>query len=78
MEESQSNTPAPRGTETTDRIGEEHISEMEGQVSCNGGRREISNPEIRGASKEDRDGAGESKDEVVSGRNSLKGVKPGS
>ena len=40
-----------------------------------GGRREISNPEITGASEEDRDKAGESKDGADPGRNSSKGVK---
>ena len=53
-----------------ERVGEEHISEMDRQVSCNGGRREISNPEITGASEEDGDGAGESKDGADPDRNS--------
>ena len=76
VKESQSNTPAPRGTETTEKVGEEHISETEGQVSCKGGRREISNTEITGVSEEDGDGAGESKDGADPGRNSSIGVKP--
>ena len=46
VEESQSNDPASRGTETTERVGEVHIVEMEGKVSCNGGRRDLSKPEV--------------------------------
>ena len=69
---------APGGTETTERVGEEHISETDGQVSFNRSRREILNPETTGASEEDGDRTGESKDGADPGRNSLKGVKPGS
>ena len=60
-----------------ERVGEEYILETDGQVSCNKGRREISNPEITGASGEDGDRARESKDGADPGRNSPKEVKPG-
>ena len=43
-------------------MNEEHILETDRQVSCNGGRREISNPETKGASVEDGEGVGESED----------------
>ena len=59
-----------------EREGEEHISEMDGQVSCNRGRRDISKPEITGATEEDGDRVGESRDRADLGRNSSKGVKP--
>ena len=62
------------GTETTERVGEEHISETEGQVICNGGRREMSKPDTTGTAGGDR----ESKDGTDPGRKSSKGVKPGS
>ena len=64
VEESQSSTPAPRGPETTERVGEEHISETEGQVSCNRGRRKTSKPMITSASEEGGDKVGESRDGV--------------
>ena len=51
--ESQSKTPALRGTKTTEREGKDFISETEGQVSCNGGRREISKPGLTGSSVQD-------------------------
>ena len=35
---------------------EKHISVTEGQVICNGGRREMSKPEITGTSEEGGDG----------------------
>ena len=57
---------------TSRRHGDRRAGEL------HGGRREIPNPEITGALEEDRDGAGESKDGADPGRNSLKGVKPGS
>ena len=47
-----------------ERVGEEHISETDRQVSCYGGRRDISKPEITSALEEDGDGVGESKDGV--------------
>ena len=51
MKESQRNILAPRGTETTEKVGEEHISETKGQVICNRGRREMSKPDITGMSE---------------------------
>ena len=47
VEDSHSRFLSPRGTETTEREGEEPISEIEGQVSCRVGRREISYSESR-------------------------------
>ena len=59
-----------------ERVGEEPTLETDGQVTCDRGRREISNPEITAASEEGGDRAGESKDGADPGRNSSKGVKP--
>ena len=47
-----------------ERVGEAHISETEGQVRCNRGRRETSKPEITGLLEEDKDRVGENWDGV--------------
>ena len=47
-----------------ERVGEEHIFEKDGQVSCNGGRRDKSKPESTGALEEGGDRVGESRDGV--------------
>ena len=55
---------ASRGTDTTEREGEDFISETEWQVSCKEGRREISKPEITGSTEQGGGGDRETKAEA--------------
>ena len=59
-----------------EREGEDFISETEGKISCKGGKREISNPEIPGAMEQGGGGDGETNAEVEDSQAGA-GVKTG-